>query len=965
MPDQTFQPGAVVEARGRLWRVDQQDHEVLTATPIDSGDAGQQRFYLPVEGVSRSNLDRPSRELIGSPPAQDLLLRAHRLSMLHGTAPLLSLQRSRVIPKNFQLVPVVMALEMKKRVRMLLADDVGLGKTIEAGLIITELMARQRASRVLVVVPAALREQWREALEYFFHLPARIISSRHRREMERELPAGTSPWGQFPVLITSIDYAKQPAVKNQILEQDWDIALFDEAHLAAKPHETSPGQSASTQRWEFAQAVAGSDRIEHLLLLTATPHNGYTDSFASLLRLLGEGLVTGPSHDPTIRGEKATGYVCQRRRQDVEEWFGEGSGESPFPDRDQEEIIVPPTAYEKEAIEAVEDYGQQVLSSAERGSAQTRTLANWTVLHLHKRALSSPQALRESLQNRKESLQQRIEEELSADVSISEDEAKANVFDEDTGERLGSEEASKRTERSVFGDVTAIENELELLEGAIEAAGSVTPSRDNKLTKLLEVVLPNRLRDDPKVIIFTRYVDTLEYLSKQIGGSDRFADTEVFTIHGGLPERKRREVFQEFDRSDKAVLVATDAISEGMNLQHAAAQVVHYELPWNPNRLEQRNGRVDRFGQKKETVHIRTMVMDETLDASIMSVLVEKAAEIRRQYGFSPPYFGEETDIMELLAQHDIKVGPQQLHLFDEESGAAGDRSGDIKPSGEVDDPFSADTLDRIESDSFYGQTDIHLPDIQKRLEETEKTIGSPEQIEAFVRSGLSRFGCQVEENGDGSLRVVIAHPELRTASVGQVIERATFDPAYGLDDPDVTTLDLGHPLVRRLVELVKQETFRPSEEHYGRTSYYVVEEAEEVSVVFHLLARYSVAREEGASSSVLEELVPVGLPAYGEGILAEEVVQTLLQAEPTPQTRTDGEVRKTLEDAFAFHGDLKDTLRGAVTERRNELTEERRRMREDLESRGDGAFTGWAEGIDEVAEGSFDVLAMTVYYPA
>ena len=959
MEAKSFSPGTVVSARDRLWRVDQQDGHVLTATPIDSGDAGQQRFYIPVEDVTRSQLDWPSRELIGTPQAQDLLLRAHRLSMLHGTAPLLSLQRSRVIPKNFQLVPVVMALEMQERVRMLLADDVGLGKTIEAGLIITELMARQRASRVLVVVPAALREQWREALEYFFHLPARIISSRHRREMERELPAGASPWGQFPVLITSIDYAKQPAVKNQILEQDWDVALFDEAHLAAKPHETSPGQSASTQRWEFAQAVSTSERVKHLLLLTATPHNGYTDSFASLLRLLDEELVSGPSHDPTILGDRAADHVCQRRRQDVQEWFGQDSTDSPFPDRDQKEIIVPPTAYEQKAIEAVEEYGQQVLSSAEKGSAQTRTLANWTVLHLHKRALSSPEALRQSLQNRKESLQQRVQEELSAEVSISEDEAKANVFDEDTGERLNSEEASKRTERSVFGDVAAIENELEKLETAIEAADAVTPSRDNKRTRLLQTVLPDRLREDPKVIIFTRYVDTLEYLAEEIGGSDRFADTEVFTIHGGLPERKRREVFRAFDRTDKAVLVATDAISEGMNLQHAAAQVIHYELPWNPNRLEQRNGRVDRFGQQKDTVHIRTMVMDETLDASIMSVLVEKAAEIRSQYGFSPPYFGEETDIMELLAQHDIKVGPQQLHLFEEES------SGSKKAAGEIEDPFSTDTLDRIEDDSFYGQTDIHLPDIQERLEETKRTIGSPEQIEKFVRSGLSRFGCRVEENDDGSLKIVVGHPELRTASVGRTIERATFDPAYGLDDPDVITLDLGHPLVRRLVELVKQETFRPSEEHYGRTSYYVVEEAEQVSMVFHLLARYAVAGEKGAPSSVLEELVPIGLPVYGEGVLSEEQTDALLRADPLAQTRTDAEVQEAIEALFSDREDLKETLREKVVRRRTEIADERSRMREELSSQGDGQPTEWAEGIDEVAEGSFDVLAMTVFYPS
>ena len=956
MSTSSFSPGTVVNARNRLWRVDQQDGSVLTATPIDGGGDEQRRFFLPMEEVRRGELDWPSQETVGTPQAQDLLLRAHRLSMLHGTAPLLSLQRSRVIPKNYQLVPVVMALEMQRRVRMLIADDVGLGKTIEAGLIITELMARQQASRVLVVVPAALREQWREALDYFFHLPARIISTRHRREMERELPAGASPWEQFPVLITSIDYAKQPRVKNEILHQNWDVALFDEAHLAAKPHETGPSQSATTERWTFARAVARSETVQHLLLLTATPHNGYTDAFASLLRLLDEGLVSGPSHDPQIHRDRAQRHVCQRRRRDVQEWFGADADRNPFPDRDQDEVIIPPTSYERNAIDAVEAYGQQVLESARQGSGRSKNIANWTVLHLHKRALSSPEALRQSLRNRKDSLRQRLKEELGAEVSISEDEAKATVFDEDTGERLDDEEAAKRTERSVFGTVEAIEAELEMLEDAIDEGDAVTPSRDNKLSKLLEVVLPSRLREDPKVIVFTRYVDTLDYLAEQIGGTKRFADTDVFTIHGSLSEGKRREVFRAFDRSDKAVLVATDAISEGMNLQHAAAQVIHYELPWNPNRLEQRNGRVDRFGQEKDTVYIRTLVMDETLDASIMNVLVRKAAEIRSQYGFSPPYFGEETDIMQLLSQHDIKVGPQQLSLFDTRP--------DDAPT-DADEIFDDSTLDRIEGDSFYGQTHIDLPDIEERLEETKETIGSPEQIERFVRSGLSRFHCRVEENNDGTLRIGLNAPELRTAEVGSSIDRATFNPAYGLDDPDVTVLDLGHPLVRRLVDVVKQDTFREAKDHYGRTSYYVTEAAGQVSVIFHLLARYAVASGDGAPSSILEELVPVGVPVYGDGTLSDAQVDHLLDADPSAQTRTDAEVRETLDDLSDFRPDIDTTLREAVDARRTEIIDERRSMQEELAESDKQQATAWTEGIADLAEGSFDVLAMTVYYPA
>jgi hypothetical protein len=195
-----------------------------------------------------------------------LLLAAFRLALIHGAAPLVSLQRSRVIPKDYQIVQVVMALR-QPRVRMLIADDVGLGKTIEAGLIVTELLARGLANRLLVICPANLREQWQEALDYFFHLDARIISSRHIREMERELPAGANPWAHCRALITSVDFAKQPALKGQILEQRWDIVIVDEAHAAAKPHLSHPLVRRLIEQVKagFFAGSAGSGRVAYVV----------------------------------------------------------------------------------------------------------------------------------------------------------------------------------------------------------------------------------------------------------------------------------------------------------------------------------------------------------------------------------------------------------------------------------------------------------------------------------------------------------------------------------------------------------------------------------------------------------------------------------------------------------------------------------------------------------------------------
>jgi hypothetical protein len=548
------------------------------------------------------------------------------------------------------------------------------------------------------------------------------------------------------------------------------------------------------------------------------------------------------------------------------------------------------------------------------------------------------------------------------DVAVPADVARANVLDEDTGEWLTEEEVGSRTERLLYGTPEVIRAELDLLEEVLAKADKVTPHRDSKLQKLLDSTLPLLLAHHPKVIIFTRYVDTLTYLAEQIARDRQYQQTAVFTIHGSLNERQRADVFQGFTRATRGVLIATDAISEGINLQYAAAQVVHYELPWNPNRLEQRNGRVDRFGQPQPVVRIRTLVMDETLDATILKVLVEKAAQIRADYGFSPPYFGDETDILALIRDHEVTLGVKQLGLFDPlSSSTRGGGAGDA-PNG--DDPFAAETLQRIQSDSFYGQTHIALPDIERRLRETEDAIGSPVDIQHFVFSGLNRFGCGVEDNGDGTVKIVLQNPVLQTAALGTVIPRATFDAELGLDDPDVTVLDLGHPLMRRLIEVVKQRAFQGEDAlHYGRTSYKVTSDVDEVTAIFTLLARY-VAHTE--PTSIIEELLPVALPVYSDQPSAFSLQQALawLNAEATAETRLEDEVKEALRDALDIP-DLNKLLMQGVEARRTVLVAERQAMRAQLEAQESAQATAWLRGIDDLAPGTFDLLTVTVLFPA
>ena len=955
-----FLPGSIVANRDRLWRVERQDGRVLTVSSIDGAVSDVHRFYLPVEKVSLAQLAPPRTDIVGSFSQQDLLLRAYRLNLLHSTAPFLSLQRSRVAPHRYQLVPVVMALEMG-RVRLLIADDVGLGKTIEAGLVVTELLARRRAQRVLVVCPANLREQWREALDYFFHISARIISSRHRRAMEQEVPLGTNPWEYFPYLIVSIDYAKMSPNREEVLEQKWDIAIIDEAHNVAKPHQMGSDDRPDMARWLFAQDLA--KRCEHLLLLTATPHNGHTDSYASLLGLLDPSLIHGPLHAPFIQRELAKAFVCQRRRKDVVSWLKRSEGEeNPFPERDAEEVYVPLGPEQEEVIRKVDSLNQHLLEQGRAAGAYQQRLAQWLILHLHKRALSSPRALTISLKNRLRGhgmAEPEGEPESDPDMGgLEEKKARAFTLDEYEGDAEDDEETGLRLEKVTLVGQKGREIEQRLLREALDAAQKVRPEHDRKLRKLVTTVLPDRLAGlvggpPPRVLIFTRYKDTLDYLVDNILKHPKLHDVHIFTLHGSMDEKARLDALDKFSRERRAVLIATDCIAEGVNLQYYCSQVIHYELPWNPNRLEQRNGRVDRYGQPSKTVVVRTLVIEDTVEASTLKVLVEKADRIRNEYGFSPPFFGDDVSVIDLIRHQGLEVKVGQLRLEDFSPDAP-------KGKSPTFDPLADEAIKRINDESFYGQIGVDLPEVRRRLEETERAFGSQDEIRAFVLSGLRRIGCVVEEvSGDQTFRLKGAGDAFGDPGLfwkGDE-KRVTFDPLQSRDNPDLEVIDLGHKLVRLLVERVRNDTFTQLDT-YGRTSVATTQGLKEAAVIYHLLIRYAVGT---TPTSVVEELVPFGLGLYGVQRLDSGQVRALLSAIPTKENRSVEEMREALRVSLE-RPDLRDVITSFAEDKAKDLAKERHQMRERLER--EGQHVEWLRGIDKVQLASTDILTVSVFFP-
>ena len=936
--------GQIIEMRKRLWRVDEFTETELYATPIN-GDFNDKRVFLrDVESIKPAELEKISKDLVGDYMAQRMLLYAYQFDLMHGSAPFLSLQRSAVIPYNYQMVPLVLALE-KQQARILIADDVGLGKTIEAGLIMSELIQRGKVKRILILTPANLKEQWQEALEYFFHIDSKIISSLSRKEYEKQLPAGANPWQYFQVVIASIDYAKAPEVKHLILEQKWDLLLVDEVHLCARPH-ASYRAVKQMKRYELIKDLG---KIPNVLFLTATPHNGYTDSFASILEILNKDIVRVSSGNIVLNKSAAKFNVCQRNRKKLEQWYNKQNKKSPFPKRIAHEVIVDVNESKKLAacFNRVLEYGDRLLLNT-KDSARQHNIATWVAFHFQKRAISSPFALVRSIENRLQSLQDKLHiEETDNDVLSG---SVQDLFFED---RMTDEMASSKLDKELM-----VENDKTHLEELLKLAKAVKPKDDVKLLELKNKIIPELFDIDKKIIVFTKYKDTLDYLEKYLSGKD----FDIFTMHGDLSLNKRHEIFLNYENSKKAILIATDVISEGLNLQRLSSCIIHYELPWNPNRLEQRNGRIDRIGQKMDNVNIRTFVLDNTLDKDILDLLITKANNIREDRGYSAAYFGDEEYIKSVLQEatqrnkkrkkKNIQEGPT---LFDSIGQDMVKKAVKQSISKEEDEKH----LKKIEEESFYDSLNINLPEIDKRISETQAVVGSQKDVERFVKTTASFFNSVFVDRKDGFQDIRINDPRLELPKYGDRLTKITFDPEIGLTHPDATVLEIGHPFIRRLIELVKSEFFGKNAT-YGRNAWYYSDKVNSVCFIYNLLVRYTVGVKE---KQVIEEMIAFGFDGFTGKELNDSFIRDLTPA-TTTNTLSEEDFKDFLEEALNFQ-DLKRTVESKIENRKLSLIAERQELYKKIIKETDDTYeSSWVDDMIYIEKAGADLLTVTVVLP-
>ncbi|HNU83676.1 MAG TPA: helicase-related protein, partial [Thermoanaerobaculia bacterium] len=523
----------------------------------------------------------------------------------------------------------VLRVLSRPRPSLLIADDVGLGKTIEAGLVLLELMARGRAKRVLVVTPPGLLDQWRDELAERFGLGFVLLENAAGvARAQTDLPAGVNPWDALPRVLTSIDFLKRETVRRRALRKRWDLVIVDEAHALAESG--TPANPYQTQRYRLGAALRDSSR--GLILLTATPHNGYRHSFRSLLELVDPTLATfaGSSGEVARRVE---GARIRRMKRQLTRPGPDGGAVPVFPPRRVTGIPVTATsASERELLELVAGYCARTARAA-RGSEE-EDLVSFAMQIVRKRSLSSHRALDVTVTRRLEALQKESARETPPE--------RAELRDLRAGLPL-SDAAAERTAERILR--SAIPREEKRRRSEIRALREIRkrlrslPDRDPKIEAAVAEILAV-LAADPgeRLLLFTEYLDTLAALEERFTATPELAGRYV-VLRGGLSRSQRRARQARFEDEATRVLLATDAASEGLNLHHHCRRVLHVELPWNPNRLEQRNGRVDRYGQTRPP-EIRYLFYPESPEEEVLSQLVAKIETMQGDRISTPDILG-------------------------------------------------------------------------------------------------------------------------------------------------------------------------------------------------------------------------------------------------------------------------------------------------------------------------------------
>lgn len=746
-----------------------------------------------------------------------LVAEARRIKLAHLFDPMLAISSSQIDPLPHQIQAVYGQMLPRQPLRFLLADDPGAGKTIMAGLYIKELMLRGDAKRVLVVAPGSLVGQWQDELYEKFGLRFEILT---RDSLDASYAGDVL--SERDLLIARVDQlARRDDLVDRLRGVDWDLVVVDEAHRMSAHFFT--GEVQKTRRYELGEVLGSSTR--HFLLMTATPHAGKEEDFQLFLALLDADRFEGRFRD----GVHAVDASDLMRRM-VKERLLRFDGRPLFPERRAYTVSYPLSPKELKLYDEVTEYVREQMNRADRlaaaGEGHRGSTVGFALTVLQRRLASSPEAIYQSLRRRRRRLEARVieerqfararrlgltaqEERLSALLG-GDGELDFEVFDELEGEEREDLEVKVVDAASAASTIEELQQEIRILEGLEAIARQlVTQGVDRKWSELSGLLSEAAEMFDPsgkrrKLIVFTEHRDTLNYLVDRLR---TFLGSEAAVVAiSGSTGRDERRVMQQMFTQDKdcVVLVATDAAGEGINLQRAHL-VVNYDLPWNPNRIEQRFGRVHRIGQE-EVCHMWNLVAEETREAQVYLRLLDKIEEQRRAYrGQVFDVLGSALSGSELrgLLIDAIRYGDQpevraRLHQIIDE------RIGDGLGALIAEQALSTEVMARAEVDH-----------IRHQMEELQARRLQPHYLAEFFRAALAHLGGTIKqaEAGRFELTRVPEAVRLRDRQIGDAMpiaeryERVAFDKRFlrVQGAPSAELLAPGHPLVTALIDLIEE----------------------------------------------------------------------------------------------------------------------------------------------------------------
>jgi SNF2 family DNA or RNA helicase len=732
-----FRPGTLVAARGREWLVlPGSPAETLLVRPL-GGREDETTLLLPdIDNPTTATFDAPNVDDRGDAAQARLLRDSLRLSFRATVGPFRSFASLAVSPRNYQLVPLMMAAA-QDITRLLIADGVGVGKTIEAGLIAAELLAAGEAQRMVVLCSPQLAPQWQSELRTKFGIAAQLLLPSTANRLARSVPFGSTVYQHYPYLIVSTDYIKQRSRRDEFALQCPELVIVDEAHTCIAP--TAVRASHAHQRYTLLRRLA-DDPTRHLLLLTATPHNGDDGAWQSLVGLLDNRLgqlpadLSGPAHDEDRK--LLARFLIQRQRADIREYLSE---DTPFPTREHAEESYRLTPEYARLFDRILAYAREQVTDPALNQVRRR-VRWWSAIALLRSIASSPAAAEQTLRNRSE-----LASVESTDVADAV--AGPRVLDADLDDTTEGEDTA-------LGADTTPEHRLDtgarrrLLGFAIEAAALRGTKGDAKLKRLINIITA-LLKDGYHPIVFCRYIPTAEYVAEHLTAAFAKAHraARVEAVTGTLPPEEREARVIDLSAHDgPRVLVATDCLSEGVNLQEGFTAVVHYDLAWNPTRHEQREGRVDRFGQLAPTVRAVTYYgADNKIDGVVLDVLVRRHEKIKRSTGVSVPVPVDSSTVMAAIWESLLLRGtdPEQL-AFDLSAST----------SSTTADAVLGQWIDAAErekaSRSRFRQATLQPDEVESALADVRRSLGGPADAERFTRDTLALLSGQIADTPDG-----------------------------------------------------------------------------------------------------------------------------------------------------------------------------------------------------------------------